>query len=44
MALENWLPTRIVIGISDGWLAAAIIVLAILLGAWKVIVALRRTP
>jgi hypothetical protein len=42
MAFENWLPTRIVFAVSDGWLAAAVITLAVLVGAWKLIVALRR--
>ena len=41
MAFENWLPTRIVFAVSDGWLAA-VITLAVLVGAWKLIVALRR--
>lgn len=43
MVLGYWLPTRIVIGVSDDWLATAI-TLAILLGAWRLIVVLRRTP
>jgi hypothetical protein len=47
MTLDDWLPTRIVIAISDdwrAWLAGAIITLAILLGAWKLFVVLRRPP
>ena len=44
MVLGYWLPTRIVIGVSNGWLATAIITFAILLGAWKLIVVLRRSP
>ena len=47
MALDDWLPTRIVIAVSDdwlAWLAGAIILLAILLRAWKLFLVLRRTP
>ena len=47
MALGNWLPTRIVFAVSDdwrAWLVGATILLAILLGAWKLIVVLGRTP
>jgi hypothetical protein len=45
--MGDWLPTRIVIAVSDdwrAWLAGAIISLAILLGAWKLFVLFRRTP
>jgi hypothetical protein len=45
MALDDWLPTRIVIGVSDdwrAWLAGAIITLASVLAAWKLFVVLRR--
>jgi hypothetical protein len=47
MTLGYWLPTRIVIAVSDdwrAWLIGATITLAILLGAWKLFVVLRRTP
>jgi hypothetical protein len=46
MRLGDRLPTRIVFGVSDEWLAwlvGATIILAILLGAWKLLVVLRRT-
>jgi hypothetical protein len=47
MTFASWLPTRIVFAVSDdwrAWLVGATITLAILLGAWKLIVVLRRTP
>ena len=47
MSLDGWLPTRIVIAVSDdwrAWLAGGIITLAIVLGAWKLFVVLRQTP
>jgi hypothetical protein len=47
MTLDDWLPTRIVIAVSDDWrtsLVGALITLAILLGAWKLFVVLGRTP
>jgi hypothetical protein len=46
MTLGDRLPTRIVLAVSDDWLAwlvGATIILAILLGAWKLLVVLRRT-
>jgi hypothetical protein len=44
MVFANWLPTRIVFAVSDDWLATVIITLAVILGVWKLIVVLRRTP
>jgi len=47
MTLGYWLPTRIVFAVSDDWLAWLIgvtITFAILLGAWKLIGVLHRTP
>jgi hypothetical protein len=47
MALDDWLPTRIVIGVSNdwlAWLAGAVITVAIVVGVWKWFVVLRRTP
>jgi hypothetical protein len=47
MALDDWLPTGIVIAVSNdwlAWLAGAVITVAIVLGAWKLFVVLRRMP
>ena len=47
MTLGDWVPTRIVIAVSDdwrAWLAGAIFTLAIVLAAWKLFVVLRQTP
>jgi type II secretory pathway component PulF len=43
--MPSWLPTRIVIAFSDDWrdwLIAAIILLAILIGAWKLVLVVSR--
>jgi hypothetical protein len=42
--MGDWLPTRIVIAVSDDWLFVGIVTLAIILGAWKLIAVLRRAP
>jgi hypothetical protein len=40
--MPSWLPTRIVIAVSDDWLLTAIILLAILIGAWKLVLVVSR--